>query len=280
MVGFVFVLLVLMLNRPFGYFLFRSKRRLLKKINNFQINQDYNIKMLLHKQKNTFAAIDKMAERARYRLEKEPARAEEFLEMICDISKEAMGEINLLTNTLKTDQEKKSDRVDILECMDRAIGRVPMEEKISFTKEYEVQNKIVYGDEGMLVEVFVNLLRNAVEALKDGENRKEKKISVRIYNENAYLVTEVRDNGCGISKRDRRYIFYPFFSRKSGGSNNGIGLFYVKNIVEMHDGRVFVESREGEYTLFQVVLPNGRRMKRIDYLIGRRRGQVETADLR
>jgi putative PEP-CTERM system histidine kinase len=106
-------------------------------------------------------------------------------------------------------------------------------------------------DREQMQKVLTNLVLNACEAV--GERGE---IHVRTMQRNGWIVVEVEDNGCGMSREYmEQSLFRPFQSTKSKGL--GIGLFQSKMIVEAHKGRIEVESREGEGTIFRVLLPIG-----------------------
>lgn len=107
----------------------------------------------------------------------------------------------------------------------------------------------VYVDAEQLQKVLVNLLLNATEAVRtDGE------IQVTTAWLEKWAILSVRDNGCGMSPEFLAHsLFHPFHTTKSHGL--GIGMFHSKMIVEAHQGRIEVESVEGEGSTFRVFLP-------------------------
>jgi PAS domain S-box-containing protein len=110
----------------------------------------------------------------------------------------------------------------------------------------------VIGDELMLRQVFLNLIRNAVESV-DGSPRSGK---VQISGANSmngkFVIIDVRDNGAGIKAEDLPRIFTPFFTTKQKGA--GLGLAIVQKLVLQHNGTITVDtSLEG--SLFRVQLP-------------------------
>lgn len=105
---------------------------------------------------------------------------------------------------------------------------------------------------------FSNLLTNLLDnALKYCERTPE--ILIRTSNNHEYFVMEVIDNGIGISKQDLKKIFDKFYRVPTGNIHNvkgfGVGLSYVKKIVEEHNGRVEVESKLYEGSNFKIYLP-------------------------
>jgi putative PEP-CTERM system histidine kinase len=107
-------------------------------------------------------------------------------------------------------------------------------------------------DREMMKKVLVNLLLNANEAVGDGgliELKTERANSGKV-------ILTVKDNGRGIPKEFmEKSLFKPFRSTKSKGM--GIGLFQCRCIVEAHGGQIEVESKEGEGTLFRIILQEG-----------------------
>ena len=103
-----------------------------------------------------------------------------------------------------------------------------------------------------LVQAFANLLVNAAEAV-----RGEGEIYVRTRREMARAIIEFRDTGVGISEEDVARIFEPFFTTKRLADGAGLGLAIVREVVHEHGGEVLVESKPGEGTRFEIVLPLG-----------------------
>ncbi len=112
----------------------------------------------------------------------------------------------------------------------------------------------VLGDEGDLERVLSNLLQNAVTYTPNGGS-----IRLRTFTQADEVGLEVADTGVGISADDLPYIFDHFFrvdkSRSMDKGGMGLGLAIVKRIVEMHGGRVQVESTIGRGSIFRVLLP-------------------------
>lgn len=108
---------------------------------------------------------------------------------------------------------------------------------------------LLTADEKMLSQVLLNLLKNAIQALKDQDNGT---ICLRVSREAAILI-EVIDNGPGIPTDLLEDIFVPFFTTKSSGS--GIGLSLSRQIVRMHGGDLLAFSRPYAATCFRIVLP-------------------------
>jgi len=153
------------------------------------------------------------------------------------------------------------------ECPDLVIRR-----------EYDPSLPPVAGDEGALVQVFLNLLKNAREALsgagvisvgtriitdfhisgtgRGGTGRAVGETAARGPGGARMAVVEVRDKGCGIEAEDLERIFTPFFTTKKGGS--GLGMPVSLKIVREQGGYLNIESTPGEGTRVRVYLPIAR----------------------
>jgi len=119
----------------------------------------------------------------------------------------------------------------------------------------------VRGEETALHRVFLNLVRNAMDAVNEKPEDADRTITVRVASLPAENCTEVsvHDTGTGIPENKRDTIFDVFFSTKGSGGT-GLGLAVVSKIVREHGGQIMVDSHEGEWTEFRVRLPvaNGR----------------------
>ncbi len=104
-------------------------------------------------------------------------------------------------------------------------------------------------DVHLIEQVLINLILNAKDACINVENPKI--IVQASQNQNRNTVIKVFDNGAGIPKEIMENIFVPFFTSKSTGS--GIGLSLCKQIMLLHKGRILVNSKEGEGTVFSLV---------------------------
>mgnify|MGYP003289354883 CR=1 FL=1 len=108
-------------------------------------------------------------------------------------------------------------------------------------------------DEKLFREVVVNLCQNAMHALNENSNSKNKKIEINsVIRDDKYFLT-VSDNGCGIPEEKLNKIFEPYYTTKATGT--GLGLTTVYKIVKEFSGDVSVKSVEGEGTSFVISLP-------------------------
>jgi len=133
----------------------------------------------------------------------------------------------------------------------KELYEVPCREKgISCAFSSGPEKLSIMVDEAQLKQVFINLVKNATEAMLDV---KEPLIRVSVKRILHQVSIEVHNNGPAIPDDVMEKIFVPFYSTKPEGS--GIGLSLSRQIVRMHNGQILVESEEGKGTIFKVMLP-------------------------
>jgi PAS domain S-box-containing protein len=112
----------------------------------------------------------------------------------------------------------------------------------------------VMGNEARLVQVVLNLVVNAIQALPVG-SVETNEVHLRTRDDGAQVLLEVSDSGPGVPVADRDRIFEPFFTTKEIGKGTGLGLFVCRNIVQGLAGDVEVLDRPAGGALFRVTLP-------------------------
>jgi len=120
--------------------------------------------------------------------------------------------------------------------------------KINFTKPAE--NWMVYSDKNRLVQVFNNLIKNAIQSIP---KEKEGLIEVSSIRNNGQVHITFKDNGTGIPPDIRDKVFTPNFTTK--GSGMGLGLAITKQIIEQSDGKISFETEMNKGTAFHIELP-------------------------
>lgn len=114
----------------------------------------------------------------------------------------------------------------------------------------------VFADRVMLEQVLLNLVKNAIEAMRDSDPKhREVRIGARI-NLDEQIELRVSDRGCGLSAAEAQQLFTPFYTTKSDGL--GIGLAICRSIVEYHEGRLYFEDNPKGGSVFVVTLPQAR----------------------
>jgi signal transduction histidine kinase len=139
-----------------------------------------------------------------------------------------------------------------------AIGELIKEATHLFTKEFQKENiflqvndlketVLVYADRSLTMQVLINLIKNAVEAMSNYKENKYLRISVERVGRR-YINLHIADTGCGIPQENLEQIFIPFFSTKKSGS--GIGLSISQQIMQRQKGDISVRSAMGEGSAF------------------------------
>jgi signal transduction histidine kinase len=112
---------------------------------------------------------------------------------------------------------------------------------------------LVYANREQLVQVFMALLLNALDAVADNGT-----VIVRTRRGRAAseaVIAEVVDDGHGIPRPDQDKIFEPFYTTKAPGRGTGLGLSICYGIIQDHQGRIEVDSIPGKGSTFRVILP-------------------------
>jgi two-component system, NtrC family, sensor kinase len=108
---------------------------------------------------------------------------------------------------------------------------------------------------GKMNQVFMNILSNAIQAVKSKPVLKDEFIRVTTREINGYAVIEIEDSGPGIPKPAQIRIFEPFYTTKPVGEGTGLGLSIVFNIIKKHNGSIELDSEEGRGTKFTIRIP-------------------------
>ena len=107
----------------------------------------------------------------------------------------------------------------------------------------------ISGNEAELHEMLTNLIFNAVDAMPEGG-----KITVKSYTEDGNAILEFSDTGVGMSEETKSRCLDPFYTTK-GAEGSGLGLASLQGTVDRHNGKVDIQSTEGEGTIFRIALP-------------------------
>ncbi len=130
-------------------------------------------------------------------------------------------------------------------------------ENITLKEKLSDEEIVLQGNETELLQVLVNLLLNAIQALSDKSGKGEIVIGTELSEGQA--VFSVSDNGPGIKEEDITRIFEPFFTTKEGGKGTGLGLAISRQVAESHGGSLSVSSEYGKGARFKLVLPAANR---------------------
>src|SRR5207237_275844 len=167
----------------------------------------------------------------------------------------ARGIVRDLMTFVRTQSSTEPVSVDVRACLESALSLTanqlrPRARVVRALDEVPA----VRGSEQRLVQVFVNLLTNAAQALPEG-NAEQNRVTVRTRVEGDFVVAEVSDTGSGIAPDVLPRIFEPFFTTKPAGVGTGLGLSICHGIVQQHGGALEVDSTERTGSTFRVRLP-------------------------
>jgi signal transduction histidine kinase len=187
-------------------------------------------------------------EKMRTVLERLQANGKHLLGLIndvLDLSKIEAGQL-----TLSLDDYSLSD---VVHGVVSAVEPLAAEKRLAFKAEVAADLPTGRGDERRLSQVLLNLVGNAIKFTDKGE------VAIRASATNGAFTVALCDTGPGISVADQAKIFEEFqqadssITRKKGGT--GLGLSIAKRIIEMHGGRIWVESESGKGSTFYFRLP-------------------------
>ncbi len=135
----------------------------------------------------------------------------------------------------------------------------------SFPKSIKIESSIdsncppVYANGTHLHQVFMNIITNSFQAMKDkgtlSISLEQNDINEGLLLDKKSLKINIRDSGAGMDEETKQYIFDPFFTTKDKHEGTGLGLSVVKNIIDKLDGKIEVESEPGKGTEFIISLP-------------------------
>lgn len=174
-------------------------------------------------------------------------RLSKLISNIVDLSKIESGffELNMSNENI----------VSVVEDIVQSVSGYVQSKELSIIFDTDTEEKIIACDPNKIERIILNLISNAIKFSQPGNE-----IYVKILNKNDIVEISVKDSGIGIDKKYLHAIFGRFkqvdksFTRNAEGS--GIGLCLVKSIVELHGGKISVESKLGKGSKFKIELPS------------------------
>lgn len=179
-------------------------------------------------------------------------RAYERTDLLSDFVKNLL---NLTKKRLKHDIEFEEVCLD--DIINKVVTHVKIiagEKSVDFNYYLDKSLKSINGNPFSLEELYLNLLLNAVKYTPSGGH-----VSLTVKNRLNHIITEISDSGIGIPKEEQAKIFDEFYRAsnvpKDIKSGSGLGLSIARQIVENHNGRIWVSSEPGIWTRFTFILP-------------------------
>jgi len=240
----------------FGY----TIRTILRQKKVSDIKNDF-INNITHELKTPIATISLACEAlADPTMSASPVKVSKFVKMIKDENKRLGVLVERVLRSAVLDRsevEMSRDSINLHEIIEMAIRNIELQAKSKggkIDKSLNADTSDIIGDKIHLTNVVFNLLDNAVKY--SGETPT---IKVTTHNSGTSIVIEISDNGIGIKKEDQKRIFEKLFRVPTGNVHNikgfGLGLSYVKTIIEKHHGTVSVQSEFGKGSTFTIQLP-------------------------
>jgi len=194
------------------------------------------------------------------KLEKSPesSRIRKSIEVCTDEVERLHG---IITHFLQAVRPSPPDlqETNLLELLEEVLGFQKTEldnRKIRVDVEINEDLPLVMGDRNQLKQVFFNLVKNAMEAMKqDG------RLKVKTRSDDDFVYLQIGDSGEGISQEDVRRVFEAYYTTKKEG--HGLGLMIVERIMRNHGGQVSIESEPGVGTIVSLQFPQKDRRVRL-----------------
>ena len=192
----------------------------------------------------------------------DPEKRTKYLQVISTETQHAYCLINRIL-TISKSQAGKLELKKVQVDMTSMLSKMEENFKVNRLKNVSFENHIncqyAFADEEYLKEIFYNLIDNSIK-YSDGD------VTIRISTDKVDkgVSIRVRDNGIGISKADQKVIFDKYERasaakrtfKKNGAPGFGLGLTYVFQVIDAHEGMIGVESELGRYTEFSIFLPD------------------------
>jgi len=202
---------------------------------------------MAHEIKNPLASLKGMTQILPENLN-DPGFVKNYVEMV----PRQLDRINTIVETLMRigkPQKYAMSGVNLSKILDDLFGLMENQARkknIVFKKEWE-PDLLVQGDAEQLMQVFMNLILNAIDAMPNGGQ-------LTINNEQLTngIIIKVKDTGVGIPADKLKNVFDPFFTTKEAGM--GLGLAVTYRIIKEHNGEIEVKSKVGEGTTFKIWL--------------------------
>jgi len=174
-------------------------------------------------------------------------KMERLISDIHDVQKIEMNQIKLMNRSV--------DVNEMLNMISTSCRIYAIEKKIKFQINLPKEKFYVYGDVDRMFQVFLNLVRNAVDfvPVRDG------KIEIGAIPQSKFVIFYVRDNGIGIATEKQEKLFHEFYQvevvNQEKHSGSGLGLAICKGLIKKMKGRIWLESKQGEGTTIYFCLP-------------------------
>lgn len=147
---------------------------------------------------------------------------------------------------------KTFDIHQVIHQMLNIMDEILRKRKVQVSLQLQCEDSFILGDEKMIFQALLNVLKNALEAIGQKGT-----LTFKTACQKKYVQITLHDSGRGIPKENLEKIYDPFFTTKTEGT--GLGLAVVRQIIEEHRGKIKISSEEGKGTTVEIYLPRSRR---------------------
>ena len=225
-----------------------------------EIKTDF-INNMTHEFKTPIATINLALDAIRNpKIRSNPEKVTYYHNLIRDENKRMHAQVeNVLriSRLEKNELDLKKERLDLHDLIDTAISHIELivQDKGGYVKtHYGALSSFILANESHFTNVIVNLLDNAVKYSEE-----EPRVDVYTENVKDNIILKIRDQGIGMTKQVQRRAFDKFYREHTGDIHNvkghGLGLAYVKRILDDHQGNITVVSEKGKGSTFIIKLP-------------------------
>jgi two-component system phosphate regulon sensor histidine kinase PhoR len=225
-----------------------------------QIKTDF-INNMTHEFKTPIATINLALDAIKSpKVSSNPETMTRYLQMIRDENKRMHAQVENVLRISKLEKreldinKESTDVHDILEDAIEHVNLIIEDREGTITTHLKATRTTVLLNDVHFTNVLVNILDNAIKYSPE-----RPKIDVYTENVKDFVIIKVKDQGLGMSKVAQKRIFEKFYREHTGDLHNvkghGLGLAYVKRIVDDHNGQIFVESEKGKGSTFIIKLP-------------------------
>lgn len=187
-------------------------------------------------------------------------KVQRYLQMIRDENKRMHAQVENVLQISRLDKREldiTKDQADIQDVLEEAIEHVHLIIEArhgTLTRHYKAQRTTALLNDVHFTNVLVNILDNAIKYSPD-----EPVIDIYTENVKDFILLKIKDSGLGMSKAIQKRIFEKFYREHTGDIHNvkghGLGLAYVKRIIDDHNCHIYVESEKGKGSTFIIKMP-------------------------
>lgn len=252
--GSIFLILILVSGYFLTIFMIMRQKKLSEMKTDFMNNMTHEFKTPIS---TISASCELLTQEA---ITSNPEKVKKYARIIFDENNRLKGQVDRALQAALLDQQTLSLNLEPTDAHE-AVNEVITNYGVHFRKSHKTlfvnlnaEKTIIHADRHHLINIIANLIENGIKYTEG-----EPKITVTTWNDDSGIFISVEDNGIGISKENLRQIFSRFYRVSTGNVHNvkgfGLGLYYVKTLVDAMNGSVSVQSEQKKGSTFTIFLP-------------------------